>query len=247
MEETEKSEQLNKPQDSEKSEEKSELQQLKEKLEKLEEENKRIREEKIEQKTDPNYIRRVQDDRRKRREALILNQRLPQGKRLSKDDMENMSVSDIVGYVEDRLSQTYNAIQRDKINPMYEQVSEDTLQSGLRELSDIDPDWINYQEEMLPIARANPSIAPIDCYMAALAAKKDWNRLDKVRDKLNPKKKETKKVEEKKEEIREEESPRQSSGERPSTSVLKVRKPQERMSPKAAAEKAYEDVIRGNI
>ena len=229
----------------------SELEEVRKELASVREELKRTREEKLDQRTDPNYIKKVSEDRRKQREAKILNQRLPQGRRLTKEQMEDMSNADIIALIEQRSAEVYNSIQQDKINPIYEQTQDDKLQSGLKQLNDIDKDWVDCQEEMLPIARAQPDLPPVEVYMAALAMKKDWKRLDAVREKLSPKPKD--KTEEKgKMETEKETTPKDVSaggrpniagGEKPSASVTSIKPPSKPMTSKEAATKAYEQVF----
>lgn len=232
------------PQSDDQAKELSDLDVMKEEIKKLKEENKRIRKEELDTRTDPNYIKRVQDDKKKQREARILQQRLPVGKQLTRDQMEGMSNEDIISYVNTSLAQMSQSIQRDKIDPLYESQTEGILEEGLKELNGIDKDWVDLQAEMLPIARANSNLSPVQVYTAALAASGQFDRLDKVRAKMNPPSKEEEEMPREKEATKETPNrPPIVGGEKPSTSVTGIKPPQKRMTAKEAATKAYEEVF----
>jgi hypothetical protein len=166
--------------------------------------------------------------------------------------MENMSNADIIAYIDQSNANLARHIQEDKINPLVEQTQEETLQTGLRELNEIDKDWIELQPHMLPIARANPDLSPLQVYTAALASAEKWDKLDDVRKKMqsgkDTKSKEVSDMPKEKEETKSKEvstggRPAVTGGERPSTSVTGIKPPSKPMTAKEAATKAYEEVF----
>jgi hypothetical protein len=242
---------LKQPQPDDTGKEKSEIAELRKELDELKKENKRIRREELETRTDPGYIKRAQEDRRKQREARILNQQLPRGKRLTAEQMENMSNADIIAYMEQKDAELARYIQENKINPLVEQTQEESLQAGLRELNKIDKDWVELQPHMLPIARANPDLSPLQVYTAALASAEQWDRLDDVRQKMRAGKESKKEVsdmpkektENKPKDVSTGGKPQVAGGEKPSTSVTGIKPPSKPMTAKEAATKAYEEVF----
>lgn len=163
--------------------------------------------------------------------------------------MEQMTVPDIIDYVNRKAQQLYSQVTTDKIAPMLAMTQDSTTQAQLKELDKLDPDWYDYLDDMTPIARADQRLTATEVYMMALSKNSKWDKLQEIRDKLEEKPKTAKPKENNimPKEQETEEQPRKpvTGGEKPTVSVGKVKAPQKAMSNRDAARKAYEDAIRG--
>jgi hypothetical protein len=168
--------------------------------------------------------------------------------------MEDMTVPDIIDYVNRSAQRVYSQVTTDKIAPIVQMNQDSTTQAQLKELDKLDADWTDFLDDMTPIAKADQRLTATEVYMMALSKNNEWDKLAAVRAKLEGKPKSTDKTakagEEKlmPEEEKVTEQPRKpvgGSGEKPTVSVGKVKSPQKAMTPKEAARKAYEDTLRG--
>jgi len=244
-EQTEQANQEEQYESSDQDKEQSDLEVLRKEVESLKKENERIRKEKLDSRTSPSYLKQRQEQVKQQREAQLMNRNLPPGQQLTRDQMEQMTVPDIIDYVNRSAQRVYSQVTTDKIAPMVAMSQDSTTQVQLKELDKLDPDWYDYLDDMTPIARADQRLTATEVYMMALSKNSKWDKLQALRDKLEGKPKAAKeKTEMPKEQVEQTRKP-VTGGEKPSVSVGKVKSPQKAMSNRDAARKAYEDAQRG--
>lgn len=235
---------------------KSDIEILSEKIKKLEEENKRIREEKLDSRTSPSYFEQMREEKRKQREAKILNTAPPKPARPTREQLEQMSPADLVDYVDHVTQQMYQTITTEKIYPLVEQSKEDNAQAQLKHLDSVYPKWEKYIPVMTEISKAQPNAKAADVLKMAMAKTGDYDALrdlseslGEVKGKTKPKgatetmaNQESKDIIDKtaKQEVR---RPVSGAGEKPTVSIGNVKTPGKPMKANEAARKAYEQVF----
>ncbi len=199
--------------------------------EKLRAENERIKQQKLDNLTNPTNLSQLQERERAQTEAKLHNKNLRLDD-LDGVDMDGLSLSQYDALMKKRLQTMYADITDNKVLPLKKEQERDAVNQQIKEAVAKYPDFWDYQTEMVEISRVHKSLPADDVYWLA---KSRAGKLSAVDEKAIEKKVKKKIVGDSKAGI----------SEKPGSSINATKKKMPKMSAKEAAASAYEELIKG--